>query len=221
MELIPAETSLVVAGAWNAAILTPGWVMQHAFQKPLEEQGRVQVFLPALQGAVFEFPRYVLDNLAYIVRPDALVVAPNESSTECFGLSEDAVTRIVSVLSHTPITGIGHNFEFRDQNPTPASLAVFTAARQDLVDEMPQGWSPTGAAIVATFKDEAESVHVNVQRQWDGAAVTVKFNFHHPVSSCEQARAVLEGANGYRRMADNLELAQQLINKIYSGGIQE
>jgi hypothetical protein len=220
MELIPSETSLVVAGAWNAAILTPGWVMQHAFQKPLEEQGRVQVFLPALQGAVFEFPRYVIDNMAYIVRPDALVVAPNESSAECLGLSEDAVTRIVSVLAHTPITGIGHNFEFRDQNPTPASLAVFTESRQDLVDQMPQGWIPSATAIAATFKDESDSVQMNMHRQWDGATVTVKFNFHHPVTSSEQARQVLDGTTGYRRMAENLEIAQQLINRIYSGGAQ-
>jgi hypothetical protein len=192
MELLPSETSLVIAGAWNAAILTPGWVMQHAFNRPLDEHGRVQVFLPALQGAVFEFPRYVLDNIAYIVRPDALVLAPNESTTDCLALSEDVVTRIVSVLSHTPISGIGHNFEFRDSNPNPASLSVFTEARKDLVDQMPKGWSPSGAAIVASFKNEAETVHVNVQRHWDGAAVTVKFNFHHPVTSCDQVHQIFE-----------------------------
>jgi hypothetical protein len=221
MELIPAETSLVVAGAWNAAILTPSWMLRHAFNRPADEQGRVQVFLPALQGAVFEFPRYVLDRVAYIVRPDALVVAPSESTADCFAISEDAVARVVDVLSHTPITGIGHNFEFRDTAPTPASVSVFTAARQDLVDQMPQGWTPSGAAIAATFKNMAETVHVNVQRQWDGAAVTVKFNFHHPVSGSEQAREVLLGANGYHRMAQNLELAQHLIDDLYPRGLQQ
>ena len=220
MELVPAETSLVVAGAWNAGILTPGWMLQHGFNRPAEEQGRFQVFIPALQGTVFEFPRYVLDRIAYIVRPDALVVAPSESTAECIAISEDAVARIVQVLSHTPITGIGHNFEFRDAAPAPESMAVFTGARHDLMDRMPQGWSPSVAAITATFRNTAENIHVNIQRQWDGATVTVKFNFHHPVSGSDQALAVLRGTNGYQRMAKNLEFAWDLINDLYAGGQQ-
>ncbi len=32
MDLISSETSLVVAGAWNAAILTPEWVQKHGFE---------------------------------------------------------------------------------------------------------------------------------------------------------------------------------------------
>lgn len=220
MELVPDETSLVVAGAWNAAILTPSWMLKHAFNRPDGDHGRVQVFLPALQGAVFEFPRYVLDRMAYIVRPDALVVAPSESTEECLASSEDAVARIVTVLSHTPVTGIGHNFEFRDAAPTPASLAVFSRAREDLVDKMPTGWTPSGSAIIVTFRNAADTVQVNINRQLDGAAVAVKFNFHHAVSGCEQAVSVLEGANGYNRMAHNLEFAKRLINDLYPTGTQ-
>jgi hypothetical protein len=55
---------------------------------------------------------------------------------------------------------------------------------------------------------------VNIERQWDGAVVSVKFNFHHPVTSVEQARRVLAG-DGYNRMAGNLALAKQLINSVY------
>ena len=44
MELIPAKTSLVVAGAWNAAILTPAWVLQHAFHKSPQEPPRCRCF---------------------------------------------------------------------------------------------------------------------------------------------------------------------------------
>lgn len=215
MELIPAETSLVVAGAWNASILTPSWVLHHGLNRPSDELGRVQVFLPALQGAVFEFPRYVLDRMAYIVRPDSLLVVPNESTAECLAESEDVVARIVQVLPHTPITGIGHNFEFRDAAPAPESVAVFTNARQDLVDHMSEGWTPSGAAVAATFRNDGETVHINVQRQWDGTAVTIKFNFHHPISSNDQALAILRGNNGYMRMAQSLELAKRLIAELY------
>jgi hypothetical protein len=214
MELIPAETSLVVAGAWNAAILTPPWVLQHAFNKLPQDQPQVQVFLPAAAGLIFEFPRYALEGVTYSVRPEALVFAPNSSDDDSLRKVETAVANIVAALLHTPVTGIGQNFEFRDVEPVPAHGAVFSQSRQDLADTMPEGWQATTAAVVSSFKNANETVHVNIQRQWDGAVVSVKFNFHHPVASVEQARAVLIG-DGYKRMAENLALAKQLINSLY------
>jgi hypothetical protein len=214
MELIPAETSLVVAGAWNPAILTPPWILRHAFHKPPQDQTPVQVFLPATAGLIFEVPRYALEGVAYSVRPDALVFAPNSSDDDSLKKVETASANIVDVLSHTPITGVGHNFEFRDMEPVPAHGAIFSQSRQDLADAMPEGWQATTAAVVSSFKNANETVHVNIQRQWDAAVVSVKLNFHHPVASVEQARAVLVG-DGYNRMADNLALAKQIIDSLY------
>jgi hypothetical protein len=214
MELIPAETSLVVAGAWNAAILTPPWVLKHAFHKPPQDQHTVQVFLPAAAGLIFESPRFAFEGVTYTVRPDALVFAPNSSDSDSLFKVETAVANIVGVLSHTPVTGIGHNFEFRDMEPEPAHGAVFSQSRQDLADAMPEGWQATTAAVVSSFKNTNETVHVSIHRQWDGAVVSVKFNFHHPVTSVEQARAVLIG-DGYKRMAESLALAKQLTNSLY------
>lgn len=218
MDLIPSETSLVIAGAWNAAILTPAWVQQHGLNRPIGEPGRVQVFLPAMQGATFEFPRYSLDEFTYVVRPDTLIVAPNGATPDRFEVAETAIARILRVLPHTPISGIGHNFEFRDVAPTPGDVAVFTASRQDLVDQMPAGWEPAGIVIASTFKNLAETVQVNIQRQWDGGSLSVKFNFHHIVPNMEQAIAVLEGTNDYLQMAGNLELARRLIGSLYGNG---
>lgn len=215
MELIASETSLVVAGSWNAAILTPTWMLRHGLDRPIGEASRVQVFLPAVQGAQFDFPRYALDQFAYVVRPDALLVTPNNENPDSFDAAEGASARVLRVLMHTPISGIGHNFEFRDAAPTPEQVAVFTASRQDVVDQMPNGWDPAGVSVVSTFKNAAETVHINVQRQWDGGAVSVKFNFHHPITNVEQAIAVLEGSNGYSRMAANLALATRLIESLY------
>jgi hypothetical protein len=215
MDLIPSETSLVVAGSWNAAILTPAWMLQHGFNRAAGEPARVQVFLPAVQGAVFDFPRFSLDEFSYVVRPDALLIAPSESTEERFASAEQVTARVVRVLAHTPVTGIGHNFEFRDGAPTPQDVAVFTGARQDLVDQMPGGWAPAGAVIASVFKNEAETVHVSIQRQWDGGAISVKFNFHHPIANTDQAIAVLEGTGGYARMSENLDLARRVITSLY------
>jgi hypothetical protein len=167
MELIPAETSLVVAGAWNAAILTPPWVLRHAFHKPPQDQPQVQVFLPAGAGLIFELPRYALEGVTYSVRPDALVFAPNSSDDDSLGKVETASANIVEVLSHTPLSGIGHNFGFRDMEAVPAHGAVFSQSRQDLADAMPEGWQATAAAVVSSFKNANETVHVVVRQGFE------------------------------------------------------
>ena len=149
------------------------------------------------------------------MRPDALLFAPSESTPERFAFAEQVTARVVRVLSHTPITGIGHNFEFRDLTPTPEEVAVFTGSRQDLVDQVPVGWAPAGTAIASVFKNQTDSVHVSIQRQWDAGAISVKFNFHHPVANNAQAVAVLEGTEGYVSMAANLALAERLITTLY------
>ena len=145
---------------------------------------------------------------------NSLVLAPNSSDNDGLQKVETTVANIVDVLAHTPITGIGHNFEFRDAEAELAHGAVFSESRQDLADVMPDGWQATTAEIVSSFKKADETVHVNIRRQWDGRIVSVKFNFHHPVTSIAQARRVL-GGDGYNRMAENLALAKELINVLY------
>lgn len=215
MKLFHEETSLVLAGAWNPAILTPHWVLQYGLEKELDGTNRYQAFLPTGLGLVFEAPRYVLDELTFSVRPDALIIVPKSEAHESLASAEDVASRMLDQLRHTPVGGVGHNFEFREQNPQPGQLDVFTRSRQDLADEMPDGWEPTTAAVIASFTNTAKTVVINVQRAFEGDAIIVKVNFHHAVTSVEQAISVLKGENGYLRMTQNFELACDLLTKLY------
>jgi hypothetical protein len=215
MKLVSTETSLVIAGAWNPAILTPPWLLKHALGKNSDENNLVQAFLPAMQGVIFEFPRYVLEELSYLVRPDTLIMSPVDSSHQHMNTLEDVAAKILEELKHTPITGIGHNFSFSDTNPQSQVLDVFTVSRQDLTDNMPEGWTPETCMLSANFKNTNETVIVNIQRQFNANELIVKFNFHHPIKSEADAIAILKGSNDYKRMADNLELAEQLIEQLY------
>jgi hypothetical protein len=221
MQLVPAETSLVVAGAWNPAILTPAWVLRHGLGRDQNEAEQVQVFLPAGQGLIFDFPRYSLAEFTFIVRPEVLIMNPTGQAVEDLARLEDVAAAMLDVLRHTPVNGIGHNFEYRDANPMQEALQVFTDAGRDVGDHMPDGWSPSQTVLISGFRKDNASVVVNVQRTFDAGALAIKFNFHHPLTTVEQALEILRGQNGLGRMAQNFEIATRLVTELYGGAPNE
>ena len=191
--------------------LSPEWVLKHGLGREGAEP--IQVQFPALGGGLLEGPRFKLPEFTFTVRGDALVLLPG--TVENTVGAENAVAKMLEVLGHTPVNGVGHNFEFVDNDPDPALLAAFSNSRQDLADHFPNGWQPAAASISSSFAAGNGAVVANIQRSFDGAAVTVKFNFHHPVASVGQVLSLLKGEEGYNRMKQNYELAIKLIHDLY------
>lgn len=212
MKLAPAETSLVIAGSWNPAIVQPGWIWKYGLEKDDALENRIQVFVPTGAGLIFEFPRFSFDGLLVAARPDALVLTPKESTQVKMEEIENVTHRMLSQLTHTPITGVGHNFEFRDSEPKPEFLKPFTDAQLDLVDASPDGWGAAASGLTSTFRFGDASV--NITRLFDGNSLTLRFNFHHPVTTAEKAMEVLSGQN-HKRIFDNLQVAKELATKMY------
>jgi len=179
---------------------------------PAVKEYQIKVMLPAGAGMVFDAPRYEIGPVAYVVRPEALILSSTTAEADLPKL-EDIGNRIVSELPHTPITGIGHNFEFRTDHPEQQNLAVFSASRQDISDVIDASkWAVGASTIVSTFVKDG--VQMNIQRMLNGDNLTVKFNFHHPVSSNLDARRILTG-DGSARMEANLAFARELVSKTH------
>ena len=211
MRLVPQETTLVVAGAWNPAILTPEWLLKHALQKDLDGSNKIQAAMPV--GLLFEFPRFELDDLFFIARTDALILFPKPIAEDRFSVIESVAQLTLDQLSHTPITGVGHNFEFRDVSPNPDMLNAFSAAQQDVVDIAPDGFTVSSSAISTSLK--CDQVIINIQRYFDGGRLGVKFNFHYSVSSAIEASKVLKGDDGYGHFYKNYQTAVKLVEQLY------
>ena len=152
--------------------------------------------------------------LESVVREELVEVAANPDSDDTATMKA-FVARMLEQLKHTPITGIGHNFEFRETNPVPGNLDLFTDSRQDLINNMPDCWEPATASLAASFKNNTDTVIVNIQRQYEADVLIVKFNFHHPIKSADDALVVLRGESDYKRMNQNLIFAKQLMTELY------
>lgn len=209
----------MVTGAWNAAILTPEWLLRYGFQKPDGVQSSVEVQVPAGIGLVLEFPRYKFEDVTAQIRPDALVIRPSDSSEGSLAKVEFLARNAIAELKHTPINGIGHNFAFVEENPEPAGLEIFTASGKDLIDYLPNGWEVKKSTLSTAY--EVGGVIVNVTRSFDGSRVVVKFNFHHPIASHQTALQALSGQNGFASFYANYISARGLIESSYGGVLDE
>ena len=214
MKIVPSETTLVVAGAWNAAILTPDWVIRHGLKRVPEQRDgtAVQVLIPAGPFGVLEAPRFSLEGFSFTARSDALVLLPDATDDVSLRRVEELAANILTTLNHTPIAGIGHNFEFISDDPDRQWPEAFNSSQIDLIDASPSDWEAYRTVLATQFK--CDQIQVNVQRYAEGPKIGIKFNFHHPVSSADKGREVLTGI-GYRSFWDNFKIAEQLVSRLF------
>lgn len=213
MKLLAQETSLVIAGSWNPAILTPEWVLIHGLNKTLDGTNKITAAIPV--GYLFQFPRFELEDLSFIARTDALVFFPTATEEGRLAILETVAKCTLEKLCHTPITGIGHNFEFQDDTPNPDLLGHFSLAQQHIVDVMPDGFSVASNEIKTSIKHATEDVIINISSSFDGGRLGVKFNFHYPVDSTTKALEILNSDAEFKSLYKNYLIAKDLTSQLY------
>ena len=213
MKLISEETSLVIAGAWNSAIVTPEWIQRYGLKKEAGQEISFQAMVPVGAGMLFDFPRFSFDGLSVVVRPDALVLAPSGNSEEKMDEIEQLAANAVAELKHTPVGGVGHNFGFCEDTPNVEALTAFTESQNALVAAAPDGWTVASTLLATTMI--YGSTQVTVNRAVIGNRLTIKFNFHHAVSNGIGALSILRGEDGYKRLRENYQVARTIITQLY------
>lgn len=211
MQAVLQETSFVIAGAWNPAILTPAWILHHAAQQPDFQAHMVQAVFPAVLNGALDFPRFTLPGFTYTARPDAIILLPDALTQASFETAEGVAARVLAQLSHTPIGGVGHNFEFRHPRAESEWLDPLNESQLSLVDAV-GGWDVSRTTLATSFSNG--NVVINIQRYTEDASFVVKFNFHHPVTSAAEAQKVMVG-DGYQRAWQNFQTARTIVEKLY------
>lgn len=214
MILLPEETSLVITGAWNPAVLTPNWIIQNAYpQTDAPPIQTVQALMPI--GVFYAYPKYTLGLIDFTASNDLLAIHPSSTNEECCQVVDNTASKIIELLPHTPITGIGHNFEFREEQPTEAQLQIFVNAQAPLEAIYPDDFARNTNSITTSLINADQSIVINLTQYFDGTRIGVKFNFHHSLSDSATALKVLSGTQGYKNFYGNYEIAKKIISEIY------
>lgn len=191
MKAVGNRTTVVLAGAFNPAILRPQWVAVHGLGHPEGQEFQVEMHAP-LGGAGSS--RYMFDGLSYSVGFKSIMLHLEESDLAQQDRALEALANVLHQLPHSPVSGLGFNFAFLVEAPTQ-QLSELLTARGIMADSFPGATEVVARRWGNTIA--WEDALVNVDCELAGDHVMIAFNFHYSVSSAASAEQILRAANAF------------------------
>lgn len=176
-EALRENFTIVVVGRWNVSIFSPGWVGKNIFDKKA---------ITLEVGIEPELPRRLaVDDVVVIPQSSRLMVASNIINDTTLKRMEDAVCKMLELLSHTPVSAVGVNFGYRVKPLTdsfsniPAPLAEKLASAGLAIESHEIKWT-------VGYERERRTI-LNLLVQIDKDEAIIKFNFHSDAENTGKA----------------------------------
>ncbi len=169
------QTSTVVLGAWNPAILHPTWLSKHRIVRELP------VAVPIGFHTLLRRRRFSLDGFDWEVDQTRLAITSTAGSN-----SGECAAKVLKILCHTPVEGIGHNFVYRSSArdwperylPRLGDMRVGKRSSRRVFEQAQ--W------VGHRNLDDSTRLQILVSQEADGGVVAA-FNFHRNVSEAPEA----------------------------------
>ena len=197
MSVKRGNSSIVVLGAWNPAIITPAWLLQHKVFEVTSESPPIVLGQPGL-------PQIRIGKVTLVADFTKLIVQAEDGS-DCGSF----VARILGLLPHTPIAAIGTNF-------------LFACAAEDLTpDRLPRLGniqmtphpSPADLKLIQTtwVRQMAEDAKLQISvTQQEGTDMVIGVNIHRDVTSASRATEVAA------TWADDRQASVAVLKEVFS-----
>lgn len=205
MRILEESVTLVIAGAWNPAILSPNWIAAQAMQLQVGENFQVQVQLPMGLGALNlggARPRLAFEGITVSAEPHAVTFKLAFDDEAQVQRSINTAARILELLPHTPVSGFGFNFSFETDTPSQDLIRSFDsttflseALSDPNADIVRQGWAATAST---------ESRLLSVNATYEAGKVVFNFNVHTEVTSAADAAVSLRVEQIFQQVKDEV-----------------
>ena len=189
MKHRPGSCNIVLVGAWNPAIITPGWLGEHIFKVA---DLRFDVMVSSLGGQrVMRFPT---EGVEVALEGGRLQLSPMSLIPANMDRAEQVARAVLETLLHTPITACGINYGFQ-ASTLPAELAWIGSLPDD--NALSELGSVAATRVHRTLQVDAgfgdPALNVKLQAGEDGAFM-LDLNYHYDKQGSRQLAASLEGA---------------------------
>jgi len=166
--------SIVVLGAWNTRILTPEWISNGRLTENKEIKVEVALNNPDLPI------KYRFDNILLQVSDNRIILNPLSDEDTNIKLIEDITVKILTELNHTPLIGIGLNYNYIDKSPVSEQLSLLNIKDNNLYSD--SGYEISSTSIKRKFIKNNNVININVI--YDNANLKYNFNFHKDITNC-------------------------------------
>lgn len=178
-------------------IFAPQWVMDELFHKQ-----EVEKLVPMVPVAPLI---YRDDELVLHVGEQQIIVQTRKAKTSCLELAEKMACKILEALPKTPISAIGVNFGFVEQNPHDEILKLFNFS--DDVDIASSDWEIGTKKISRKLTKDRMTLNLNITHD-PPSSIQIDANFHYQVGSADAAVEKIAG--------HTVEMYESLISLIES-----
>ena len=188
MKLQGDLTTLVLAGAWNPAILSPSWIGRHVLKLPSGNAFQVEMLMP-VQGQA-EAPRLSFEGLSLTSAPEVLIFHIVPEDVGMVAKTFNVAKSILEMLPHTPVSAMGVNFTYQVDPNLGQLLQTFDWADgiSDLLDEDPDaavvnrqwqvGIAAMGHMVNVSYRADAQGGTINVNHHYEVEGSAAKAAAH-------------------------------------------
>jgi hypothetical protein len=199
--MIPKDNSwtIVIVGHWNQMIFSPDWV-----GKKILKVEAVEMLVPIAPDA----PRiYRNENISISISDRRVIFDMRKFNDECIKIAENTACSVLQELFHTPISAVGVNFGFKEDDPEEVVLKLF-----EYPDDRSIGsskWQVEHKKLSRRLKKDNTTLNLTFLEN-DGV-LDIDANFHADVRSASEAVRVID--NKMLEMKANL---LDLLKSVYS-----
>jgi hypothetical protein len=195
---------VVLAGHWNRMIFTPEWIADNLFKQDV-----VETEIALLPG----FPaRYRHPQVLMEAARQGLVFRPRFDTDESLKMAEEMASTALRDLPNTPLSGVGINFSFNEQNPPVDLLKLFSIGDTSAIEK--RGWEVPVTALVRKLTGDQGTL--NLTLGYDGSAVTIDMNYHTETPGKTLDANAIARASVANRTKSLRDQAVELIGEIYN-----
>ncbi len=109
--------SIVCLGSWNKKLFTPQWISQNLYDSPHSNK----LIEGTINPVELEFT-FRLNNVSLIPKEKSIELLVHENSEDAINYANKLFVKIITLLPHTPIVGLGFNIQYAIDDSTNLPL---------------------------------------------------------------------------------------------------
>jgi hypothetical protein len=197
--------SLVMAGHWNRKIFTPAWIIDR-----LTTSKDVGIEVPVENPSL---PiRFSFDGIKLCVNSAQLVLAVDRPEDGLLKICGAVAVKILTELPHTPLRGVGLNYQFAADLPDAAVLKVFNLSDNNTLSDAEFKIRATVIQRKILIGDQTVNLSLTLA---EDNKVQIFFNFHKNTPSTKEAIDFLSVHS-----TDLKQKAFEILSKIYGLNVE-